>query len=116
MPQTSVTELDLLGFFGGEPTSSGEDIPWYYRESEYAVDCAGTSVTLTIHPACCDVQIILKRNSVTFYELKAEQIEDVRHHHDSGRETIEIVFSESNRLWLRLYPCVRISQHATPEL
>jgi len=40
-----------------------------------------------------DVRIILKSDGVPLYELNAMGIEDVKHHNDKGRESLEVILS-----------------------
>ena len=44
------------------------------------------------------------------YELNAVGVEDVRYHNDKGRESVEIVISIRDSMWLRIKPNISITQ------
>lgn len=109
MSYVTVEELDLLGFFGVEPEVLDPDIPWPYNRFVYSLICGSTSVFFALEPAHKELRIILKNGDVKFYELNAVAIEDVCYRNDNGRETLEIIFGDGDRMWFGLYPQVAIN-------
>lgn len=108
MPSISIEEHELLDFFGVEPTIKCAESSWPYNEYLYSLTRGSTSVSFTIEPAWNDLRITLKNREVTFYELRALDSQDAFYRNDNGRETLEIVLADGNRLWLGLYPNVTI--------
>lgn len=109
MTFVTVEELDLLGFFGVEPTVTYPDTPWPYNEFVYSLTCGSTSVSFAIEPAYKDLRIILKNGDLKFYELNAVALEDVSYRNDNGRETLEILLKDGDRIWFGLFPTVAIN-------
>ena len=107
---TSAEELDLLGFFGMEPKRMDVDVPWPYNDFLYEVQVGDLSLSFAIAPACKDVRIILKAGNRVVYELNAVGVDDVKYHNDNGRETLEVVISTRDRLWVRVTPTIQLSQ------
>ena len=68
------------------------------------------AVSFKIEPAYKDVRLLVKMNDAILFDLTAKLVADVRYHDDANRETLEIVVSDKNRLWLALRPEVRIIQ------
>jgi hypothetical protein len=116
MANISVEELDLLGFFSVEPTRLDADVPWPYNNFSYAVQQGGLSLTVALAPAYKDVRIILTSGSDAIYELKALGVEDVKYHKDGIRETLEIVLTARDRLWLRVWPSISVSHQVIEDV
>jgi len=112
MNYVSVEELELLTFFGVEPKRLDANVPWPYNDFLYEVDQGEMSLSFALAPAYRDVRIVWKSGSVALYELNAVGVEDVRYHNDSGRETIEVVISQRDKLWLRILPKIQIGHEA----
>ena len=110
MPCASVEELDLLAFFEVSPQVADPGVPWPYNDFLYEVQRGDFSVSFAIAPAYPDVRLIVKHAGAVIYEINAVSVSDVRYHNDSGRETVEIVLSEGNKIWLALAPNVSIHQ------
>ncbi len=105
----SVDEYDLLNFFGMNPTQLDPDLPWMYNDSAYEAADAHVHVSFAIAPSYKDVRLLLKTGEVLVYELNAMGVEDVRYHNDKGRESIEVIVSERDSIWLRTKPQVSIN-------
>ena len=116
MADITIEELDLLGFFSVEPTRLDPDVPWPYNDFAYAVERGGFSLSFAIAPAYRDVRIVLTSGSETTYELTAVGVEDVRYHKDGARETLEIVVTPRERLWLRIWPSISIRHQVTDDV
>jgi hypothetical protein len=105
----SAEELDLLSFFSSEPKQRDADVPWPYNDSLYEANVDGVSLSFAVAPAYKDVRIILKTGEHIVYELNAVGVDDVKYHNDGGRETLEIIVSPRDRLWLRVAPRIQVS-------
>jgi hypothetical protein len=112
MDTISVNELDLLTFFECEPILRDADVPWVYNDALYEFSIGDFSLSFALAPSYKDVRLILKSGLLTVYELNATGVVDIRHHEDDTRESLEIVLSHCDRLWLRLKPTITISQEA----
>lgn len=110
----TVTELDLLTFFEVQPTLLDPATPWLYNDALYRVEREGVELSFAFAPAYLDVRIILQQSGATVYELNATGVQDVRYHVDGGRELLEVVVSDRDRLLLRLKPAVSIHQTCNP--
>jgi hypothetical protein len=106
----SIDEFDLLNFFATPPEQLDPDVPWPHNDSLYEAVDGHVQISFAIAPSVKDVRIILKSDGVTLYELNAMGIEDVNYHHDKGRESLEIILSERNSVWLRIKPQISITQ------
>jgi hypothetical protein len=109
----SIDEYDLVSFFEMEPTPLDPDIPWVYNDSAYEAGDARCHVSFAIAPFVKDVRVVMKLDSVPVYELNAMGVEDVRCHNDKGRESLEIIISSRDSIWLRVKPTISISHHCT---
>jgi len=116
MTAITVEELDLLGFFSVEPKRLDPDVPWPYNDFAYGVERGGLSLSFAVAPAYKDVRIILAIAGETIYELNAVGVEDVKYHKDGVRETVEVAITVSNRLWLRIWPSISITQEARDDV
>ena len=47
------------------------------------------------------------------YTFSALSVADIRYHKDSDRETLEIVVSDRDSIWVRLRPSLLITQDAS---
>lgn len=109
----SVDEFDLLNFFATLPEQLDPDVPWTYNDSVYEVADGHVQISFGIAPSVKDVRVILKSNGVLLYELNAVGIEDVKYHDDKGRESLEIIVSSRDSVWLRIKPQISIAHSAT---
>jgi hypothetical protein len=108
----SIDEFDLLNFFAKFPQQLDPDVPWRYNDSVYEVVDGHVQISFAIAPSVNDVRIILKSNGAQLYELNAVGIEDLKFHNDKGRESLEIILSARDSVWLRVKPQISISQNA----
>jgi hypothetical protein len=102
-------EIELLSFFEVEPRRLDKDVPWPYNDFLYEVQRGDLSLSFSVAPAYKDVRIILKKDETQLYELNAVGVEDVIYHNDKGREAVEIVINETDRLWLRVKPEIKLT-------
>jgi hypothetical protein len=109
-------EVDLLTFFEVEPTLLDPDNPWPYNDFVYRVTRPGFEVSFAVAPAYRDVRLILTRDGVVLYELNAMGVDDVRYLKDANGETLEIVLTSRDSLYLRLAPELSIVQRVTDGL
>ena len=109
MSAISATALDLLTFFEVEPTLLDPNDPWPYTDAAYSVSQGVFDLSFAVAPAYKDVRIVLKVGGAALYELTALGVVDVKYHEDNGRESLEVVTSESDRLFLRLKPTISLS-------
>lgn len=108
MSEISASELDLLTFFEVEPTFLDPKEPWPYTDAAYSVKRGNYALSFAVMPAYKDVRIILKIDDVIVYEINALGVKDVRYHEDKGRETLEVVISDTDLLFLRLKPSISL--------
>jgi hypothetical protein len=111
----SIEEVELLSFFEVEPTACEPELPWVYNDSVYEVRDARCQLSFAIAPAAKDVRVLLNLDGVLLYELNAVAIEDVRLHKDKGRESLEIIVSRGDSVWLRTKPNISIRHQVADE-
>ncbi len=114
MSYITAEEWELSSLFGVEPKRLDPGVPWPYNDFVYEVQQSEMSLSVAVAPACKDVRIILKSGSVSLYELNAVKVSDMKYHNDNGRETLEVIITPRDRLWLRVHPSIYIS-HAVSE-
>ncbi len=66
-------------------------------------------ISFAFAPSVKDVRIILKSDGVPIYELNAVGIDDMKYHNDKGRESLEIILSARDSVWLRVKPHISIA-------
>ncbi|WOB06864.1 hypothetical protein [Piscinibacter gummiphilus] len=114
MSYITADELELLTFFAIEPKRLDPETTWPYNDFVYEVKRGDMSLSFAIHPAYKDVRIILKHLCASLYELNAVGVEDLKYHNDSGKESLEVIISAKDKLWLRIDPSICIG-HQTSE-
>jgi hypothetical protein len=112
MSHITADELELLSFFGVEPKRLDPDVPWPYNDFLYEIQQGEMSLSFAVAPAYKDVRITWKSGPVGLYEMNAVGVEDVKYHNDGGRESLEVVITPRDRLWLRIVPSIYISHEA----
>lgn len=113
MSYITAEKLELLTFFAVEPKRLDPETTWPYNDFVYEVARGEMSLSFAIHPAYKDVRIILKHLGVSLYELNAVGVEDLKYHNDSGRESLEVIISVNDTLWLRIDPSICIGQQTS---
>lgn len=113
MSVISASELDLLTFFEVEPTFLDPNDPWPYTDAVYEVKRGELGLSFAVAPAYQDVRIVLKMDEAIVYELNAMAVLDVRYCDTGGRESLEVLISESDILVLRLKPVISLSHAVT---
>jgi hypothetical protein len=108
MSDLTATELELLTFFEVIPRLLDKDEAWAYNDAAYEVRRDDQSLSFAVAPAYKDVRVIIKRGEHTLYEMNAMGIEDLKYHDDGGSETLEIVVTSQDRLFLRLKPQISV--------
>ena len=73
-------------------------------------------ISFGLTPCSKDVSIQLKASDAMVYELHAAYVNDVCYHKEKGRESLEIVISSEDSIWLRLKPHISIWQNCHPRL
>jgi hypothetical protein len=104
MSSISATELELLSLFEVVPKLRDPEEPWEYNDALYEMKQGELSLSFSVAPSYKDVRLILKRGNATLYEFNATGVEDVKYQNDSGRESLEIVINEQDRLLLKVKP------------
>jgi len=112
MSYVSVDELELLSFFEVEPSRADLDTPWPYNELTYQVSLGQYAISCTICPSYRDLSLSATYEGKLIYSFTGRSIKDVRHHKDADGETMEIVVSDRDTIWLRLRPNLVITQGA----
>jgi hypothetical protein len=56
--------------------------------------------------------VIISFNGAEIYNFSGLSLRDVRYHKSSDYETLEIVVSEKDSIWLRLRPSIMITQRS----
>lgn len=108
----TVSELELLEFFGVLPKLQDPDDPWSYNDALYEVQSGSVTLSFAIAPSYKDVRIILHCAGTKTYELNAQGVQDVRHRHQGERESLEITINEQDALFLFLAPHIEIHHGA----
>lgn len=108
----SATELELLTFFEAVPELYDPSETWCYNDALYQVARNGIELSFALSPADYDVRIVLKHGEHRLYELNAIGVADVRYLLDGTRETLEVALTPTDRLLLRLKPCITIDHVA----
>jgi hypothetical protein len=106
----SIDEVDLLSFFEVEPTHLEAGMPWLYNDSIYEISDGQLRLSFGITPLSKDVSIAMKLGEAVVYELRACYVEDVRCRKEKDRESLEIVISRSESIWLNIKPTISIWQ------
>ena len=112
MSYVSVEELELLSFFEVEPERADRDTPWPYNDFTYQFSVGDYAISFSIAPAYKDLSLSVAHNGADIYGFKGLSVKDVRYHKDSDVETLEIVVSDRDTIWLRLRPSLLITQDA----
>ncbi len=110
MSSVTVTEPELLDFFGVEPTQLDAEIPWPYNEFSYSLELDQFKLQFRITPSSKDVAFSVSHGGSPLYTFKALQVEDVKYRKEGSGETLEIVVTSQDKLWLRVFPSLRITQ------
>jgi len=106
----SLTEADLERFFGVEASRKDRDIPWPYNGLSFAASRADSQVDLYFMPSYRHVELSIRVSGVLIYQLVATGVADLRVHTDPGHDTLEIVVSGEDRVFVRLSPSVLVTQ------
>lgn len=109
MSGISADEYDLLAFFESEPRRD-PDVPWPYDSLTYYASTGEYEVAFGLSPAYGDISLSVRRDWAELYRLVALSVHDVKYRREHGVETLEIVVSERERIFLRLRPALFISQ------
>jgi hypothetical protein len=112
MTGITAEELELLSFFEVEPSRADEHIPWPYNDFSYRVRIGPYLVVFGIAPSYPDVSVTISFNGAEIYNFCGLSVRDVRYHKNSDHETLEIVVSEKDSIWLRLRPSIMITQRS----
>jgi len=112
MTGITAEEFELLSFFEVEPSRADEDTPWPYNDLTYKVEVGPYLVVFGIAPSYLDVSVIISLNGAEIYNFSGLSLRDVRYHKSSDHETLEIVVSEKDSIWLRLRPSIMITQRS----
>jgi hypothetical protein len=113
MKTLSVGELDLLSFFEVEPSALEANVSWYENDWVYEIKDEHVHLSFAIAPLYGDVRVILKVGGVVPYELNAMGLEDVRHFNDKGQESLRLIVSARESIWLRIKPTISIEHRIT---
>ena len=112
MSYVSIEELELLSFFEVEPSRAYLDTPWPYNELTYQLSLGQHAVSFIISPSYRDLSLSVTHDATQIYNFRGRSIKDVRYHKDADLETLEIVVSDRDTIWLRLRPNFAIKQDA----
>ncbi|GGD40898.1 hypothetical protein GCM10007235_11160 [Pseudoxanthomonas indica] len=112
MSYVSIEELELLSFFEVEPSRADLDVPWPYNELTYQISLGQHMVSFIISPSYRDLSLSVTHDGTLIYSFRGSSIKDVRYHKDADVETLEIVVSDRDTIWLSLRPSVVITQDA----
>jgi hypothetical protein len=113
----SIDESDLLNFFETIPDRPDPDEPWLYDDSSYEASDAHVRISFGVTPWTRFVTVILRTSSEAIvYKLIAKEVDDVRYHNDKGRESLEVVVSAGESIWIRIKPAISVNHTvAEPE-
>ena len=115
MNYISAEEHELLSFFEVEPERASPDTPWPYNDFSYHVSLDAYDITFEIYPAYKDLSLTIRHNGIELYSFVALSVKDVRYLQDPRIETLEILISDHESIWLRLRPTVLITQKYSAE-
>lgn len=90
-----------------------DNVPWVYNDSAYEVKREHAHLSFALAPAYRDVRVLLRVNRIQVYELSAVGVEDVKLHEDKGHESLEIMISQRQSIWLRIAPAITIYESIT---
>ena len=105
----SAEEWQLLSFFEVEPTPTDKDVAWPYNEYLYEIVRSEFELSFSIAPAYRDVRIILTHKGAKLYELNSMGVKDVRYRNEGNVESLEIVLSPTESIWLVVKPVISIN-------
>ncbi|MCX6608990.1 MAG: hypothetical protein NTV52_36100 [Acidobacteria bacterium] len=106
----SIDEYALLNFFSAAPTQFDPDDPWAYNDSSYEAADEVAQVCFAIAPAYKDVRLLLTVGGTQVFEFSAMGVDDVRYHREKGHESLEVIISPRNSIWLSIKPRISIHQ------
>ena len=110
MPAVTVTEFELLDFFGVIPKLRDPDDPWPYNDALYEVQSGNLSLSFALAPSYKDVRLIFSCSGTKLYELNATGVQDVMHRKEGERESLEIKINDQDTLFLFLTPSIELYQ------
>ncbi len=110
MPAVTVTEFELLDFFGVIPKLRDPDDPWPYNDALYEVQSGNLSLSFALAPSYKDVRLIFSCSGTKLYELNATGVQDVTHRKGGERESLEIQINDQDTLFLFLTPSIQLYQ------
>lgn len=84
--------------------------PWPYVSVSFDVERGPFRIACQLAPACNDITLVVHAAGELVYELSALVVEEVRIHSDPSHHTLEVVFSDNGRLFVRLDPALLITQ------
>ena len=114
MKTLSIEELDLLNFFETVPDRLQPDGPWFYDDSVYEASDAHVRISFAVAPAAKDIRVILRTSGdAVVYELNAVGVDDVKYHNDKGRESLEVIVSARESIWVRTKPAISVNHTIT---
>ncbi len=113
MSYVSIEELELLSFFEVEPSRADLDVPWPYNELTYQLVLGQYLISFIISPSYRDLSLSVTSEGAQIYSFQGRSIKDVRYHKDADVETLELVVSSRDTIWLRLRPNLVITQDAS---
>lgn len=102
-PSTNTTSCSS---FGASSTQLVEDVPWEQGDSVYESSDSRAHVSFAISPTLKDVRIVLTFGGICIYEFNTKGVDDVKHHHEKGRELLEVSVAPGNSAWLSGKPQV----------
>ena len=111
----SVEEVDLVNSFGAEPMQQDSTVPWAYNDSAYEAVEAQTHLSFSIALSVKDVRILLTVCRVPVFEFNAMGVQDVRLHIDKGRDSLGVILTPRNSIWLYVKPQTSILQSVDGE-
>ena len=113
-PRLLLTEADLERFFGAPPARTDPvEVSWPYNGLSFDVERGPFRISCQLFASCGDIALAVRTSSgELLYELSATVVNELKMHPGPSHDTLEIVFSDGNRLLVRLDPCVLITQQA----
>lgn len=110
LTQLSTTEEELERFFGMPPAKSDPEIPWPYSGLLFTVTVGRYRVICDMTPSCKQVELTIQADGELFYQLSSPMLDDIRVHANPTHDTMELVVSPKDSIFLRLSPSVLVTQ------
>ena len=109
----SLTKSDLEHFFGIDSIKTDENVPWPYNGLSFYIQRGESTVTFYVMPSYKYIELSVHVSGDLTYQLVAKRVSNLRLHSDPQHDTLEIVVSDQDSIFVRVSPSVLITQQVS---